>query len=180
MVMGKRDTERQGDLWLATTDLARTPGHPFYERFNALLAEARFDARTDELCRPFYAESKARPSLPPGVYFRMPLIGYVEGLDSERGIAWRCADSLALRAFLGFALDESTPDHSSLCRICQCLDVEVHDAVLQMVLEILAQHGLLRGRTIGIDATTLEAGSTRWTWTAAPPPAASEGSAGEA
>jgi len=157
MAMGKRETERQGDLWLATTDLARSPGHPFYERLNALLAEARFDERAEELCRPFYAEGKGRPSLPPGVYFRMLLIGYFEGLDSERGIAWRCADSLALRAFLGFALDESTPDHSSLCRIRQRLDVEVHDAVFQMVLEILAQHGLLRGKTIGIDATTIEA-----------------------
>lgn len=157
MAMGKREAERQGDLWLATTELARSPGHPFYERLNAVLAEAQFDARAEELCRPFYAEAKGRPSLPPGVYFRMLLIGYFEGLDSERGIAWRCADSLALRAFLGFALDESTPDHSSLCRIRQRLDVEVHDAVFQMVLEILAQHGLLRGKTIGIDATTLEA-----------------------
>jgi transposase len=138
-------------------DLARSPGHPFYERLNALLAEAEFDARSEELCRPFYAESQGRPSLPPGVYFRMLLIGYFEGIDSERGIAWRCADSLALRAFLGFALDEPTPDHSSLCRIRQRLSVEVHDAVFQMVLELLAQHGLLRGKTIGIDATTLEA-----------------------
>ena len=125
MAMGKRERERQADLWLATSDLARSPGHPFYERLNALLAEAKFDERTEELCRPFYAEGKGRPSLPPGVYFRMLLIGYFEGIDSERGIAWRCADSLALRAFLGFALDEATPDHSSLCRIRQRLDVEV-------------------------------------------------------
>jgi len=157
MSMGKRERERQGDLWLATSDLAQSPGHPFYERLNALLAQAKFDERTEDLCRPFYADGRGRPSLPPGVYFRMLLIGYFEGLDSERGIAWRCADSLALRAFLGFALDEATPDHSSLCRIRQRLDVEVHDAVFQMVLEILAQHGLLRGKTIGIDATTLEA-----------------------
>lgn len=157
MAMGKREAERQGDLWLATTDLARSPGHPFYERLNAVLAEARFDARAEDLCRPYYAEATGRPSLPPGVYFRMLLIGYFEGLDSERGIAWRCADSLALRSFLGFALDESTPDHSTLCRIRQRLDVEVHEAVFQMVLEILAEHGLLRGKTIGIDATTLEA-----------------------
>jgi transposase len=157
MAMGNRETKRQADLWLATSDLARSPGHPFYERLNRLLAEAEFDVRAEELCRPFYAEGKGRPSLPPGVYFRMLLIGYFEGIDSERGIAWRCADSLALRAFLGFALDESTPDHSSLCRIRQRLDVEVHDALFQMVLEILAQHDLLRGKTIGIDATTLEA-----------------------
>lgn len=157
MAMGKRETERQGDLWLATSNLARSPGHPFYERLNKLLAKAKFDARAEELCRPFYTEGKGRPSLPPGVYFRMLLIGYFEGIDSERGIAWRCADSLALRAFLGFALDESTPDHSSLCRIRQRLSIEVHEAVFQMVLEILAQHDLLRGKTIGVDGTTLEA-----------------------
>ena len=157
MSMGKREGERQSDLWLATSDLARSPGHPFYERVNEVLREAEFDERVEELCRRFYAERVGRPSLPPGVYFRMLLIGYFEGIDSERGIAWRCADSLALRAFLGFALDESTPNHSSLCRIRQRLDVEVHEAVFQMVLEILTEHGLLRGKTIGVDATTLEA-----------------------
>jgi transposase len=157
MAMGKQQHERQADLWLATTDLARSPGHPFYERLNAVLGKADFDRRVEDLCRPYYAAGKGRPSLPPGVYFRMLLIGYFEGIDSERGIAWRCADSLALRAFLGFSLDESTPDHSSLCRIRQRLDVEVHEAVFQLVLETLAEHGLLRGKTIGIDATTLEA-----------------------
>jgi transposase len=157
MSMGKRERERQSDLWLATSHLAQSPGHPFYERLNAVLREAEFDTRTEELCRPFYAKGKGRPSVPPGVYFRMLLIGYFEGIDSERGIAWRCADSLALRAFLGFALDESTPDSSSLCRIRQRLDVEVHQAVFQMVLEILEKRDLLRGKTIGIDATTLEA-----------------------
>ena len=157
MSMGKRENERQSDLWCATTDLARSPGHPFYERLNAVLGEAEFDTRVEDLCRPFYAKGKGRPSLPPGVYFRMQLIGYFEGISSERGIAWRCADSLALRAFLGFALDEATPDSSSLCRIRQRLDVKVHQAVFQMVLEILEKRGLLRGKTIGIDATTLEA-----------------------
>lgn len=157
MSMGKREGERQCDLWLATSDLARSPGHPFYERLNEVLGKAEFDRRAEELCRPFYADGKGRPSLPPGVYFRMLLIGYFEGIGSERGIAWRCADSLALRSFLGFALDESTPDHSSLCRIRKRLDVEVHEAVFQMVLEILAEHGLLQGKTIGVDATTLEA-----------------------
>ncbi len=157
MSMGKRARERQADLWLPTSDLARSPGHPFYERVNEMLREADFDTRAEELCRAFYVEGTGRPSLPPGVYFRMLFIGYFEGIDSERGIAWRCADSLALRSFLGFALDESTPDHSSLCRIRQRLDVEVHQAVFQLVLEILSERGLLRGKTIGIDATTLEA-----------------------
>ncbi len=157
MSMGQREGERQPDLWLATTDLARSPGHPFYEHVNRVLREAGFDDKVEDLCRPFYAKAKGRPSVPPGVYFRMLLVGYFEGLDSERGIAWRCADSLALRSFLGFALDEATPDHSSLCRIRQRLDVEVHQAVFQVVLEILSKRGLLCGKTIGIDATTLEA-----------------------
>ena len=157
MSMGQREEERQRDLWLPTASLARSPGHPFYEQVNGLLREAGFDEKVEELCRPFYAESKGRPSIPPGVYFRMLLIGYFEGLDSEREIAWRCADSLALRQFLGYALDESTPDHSSLCRIRKRLSVEVHESVFTLVLEILSDRGLLRGKTLGIDATTLEA-----------------------
>ena len=157
MSMGQREDERQGDLWLPTTSLARSPGHPFYEQVNRLLRDAGFDEKVEELCRPFYAEATGRPSIPPGVYFRMLLIGYFEGLDSEREIAWRCADSLALRQFLGYALDESTPDHSSLCRIRKRLSVEVHESVFTLVLEILSDRGLLRGKTIGIDATTLEA-----------------------
>jgi len=157
MSMGQRENERQRDLWLPTTDLARSPGHPFYEQVNRVLREAEFDEKVEELCRPFYADSTGRPSIPPGVYFRMLLIGYFEGLGSEREIAWRCADSLALRDFLGYALDEATPNHSSLCRIRQRLDVEVHEAVFSLVLEILSDRGLLRGKTIGIDSTTLEA-----------------------
>lgn len=158
MSMGKREGEQQRDFWLATGDLAKSPGHPFYERLNAVLRAADFDARVEDLCRPFYAGAgRGRPSLPPGVYFRMLLVGYFEGIDSERGIAWRCADSLALRSFLGFRMDQATPDHSSLSRIRQRLSVEVHDQVFQMVLEILSQQGLLKGKTVGIDATTLEA-----------------------
>jgi len=157
MSMGQRENERQRELWLPTAELARSPGHPFYEQVNRLLREAGFDEEVEELCRPYYADGKGRPSIPPGVYFRMLLVGYFEGLGSEREIAWRCADSLALREFLGYALDARTPDHSSLCRIRQRLDVEVHEAVFSLVLEILTDHGLLRGKTIGIDATTLEA-----------------------
>jgi transposase len=157
MSMRSRPKESQADLWIATTDLARTPGHPFYDRLNGLLAEAKFDPFVEELCRPFYAEGKGRPSIPPGVYMRMLLVGFFEGLDSERGIAWRCADSLSLRQFLGLQLSEETPDHSSLSRIRQRLDLEVHQEVFSFVLKMLAQKGLLRGKTIGIDATTLEA-----------------------
>lgn len=157
MSMGKRTRERQSGMWLATSELARSPGHPFYERLNGVLKEADFDAKAESLCQRFYANGKGRRSIPPGVYFRMLLIGYFEGFDSERGIAWRCADSLALREFLGFGLGQSTPDHSSLSRIRQRLDVETHQSVFRLVLEILSERGLLRGKTIGVDATTLEA-----------------------
>src|SRR3972149_3940773 len=104
MAMGKRWRERQGEIWLPTAAMATPPGHPFYERLNALLAAQGFDAYIEELCRPFYAENKGRPSLPPAIYFRTLLIGYFEGIDSERGIAWRAADSLSLRAFCGYPL----------------------------------------------------------------------------
>jgi transposase len=157
MSMRRREGENQPELWIPTTELARTPGHPFYDRLNKLLAEAKFDAWVEERCRSFYAEGKGRPSIPPGVYMRMLLVGFFEGLDSERGIAWRCADSLSLRHFLGLDLSESAPDHSSLSRIRQRLDVDVHQEVFGFVLKMLAQKGLLRGKTIGIDATTLEA-----------------------
>lgn len=147
---------QQDSFWIETQRLAKSPGHPFYKRLNALLKSKGFDAFVDEQCRPFYAEN-GRPSLPPGVYFRMLLIGYFEGIDSERGIAWRCADSLSLRQFLGFALDEDTPDHSTLCRIRQRLDVETHEKVFGWALNVLAAEGLVEGKTLGVDATTLEA-----------------------
>lgn len=157
MSMRRRPKEKQADLWIATSDLAQTPGHPFYDRLNRVLAEARFDEYVEERCRSFYAEGKGRPSIPPGTYMRMLLVGFFEGLDSERGIAWRCADSLSLRQFLGYDMSEDTPDHSSLSRIRQRLDVQVHQDVFAFVLKVLGQKGLLRGQTIGIDATTLEA-----------------------
>jgi transposase len=157
MSMRKRANEKQPDLWIATSELAKSPGHPFYVRLNKILAESKFDRFVEERCARFYAEGKGRPSIPPGTYMRMLLVGFFEGLDSERGIAWRCADSMSLRTFLGYDLSESTPDHSSLSRIRQRLDVEVHQEVFTFVLKVLAEQGLLRGRTIGIDATTLEA-----------------------
>ena len=157
MSMRSRSSSKQGDLWIATHDLVRTPGHPFYDALNKILARAKFDRFVEERCAEFYAEKKGRPSIPPGVYMRMLLIGFFEGIDSERGIAWRSADSLSLRHFLGLALDESTPDHSSLSRIRTRLSVEVHQEVFGFVLKILAREGLLKGKTIGVDATTLEA-----------------------
>jgi len=157
MAMGKRKTQRQGDLWIATAAIPEAPGHPFYRRLNALLAEAGFDAFVEDLCQRFYHESIGRPGIPPGVYFRMLLIGYFEGVDSERGIAWRCADSLALRSFLGYALTETTPEHSSLSVIRNRIDLETHQEVFAWILKVLAAKGLLKGKTIGVDATTLEA-----------------------
>jgi len=157
MAMKGRATERQADLWIATSELARSPGHPFYERLNKILSEAGFDRFVEERCARFYAEGKGRPSIPPGVYMRMLFVGFFEGIDSERGIAWRCADSLSLRSFLGYDMSERTPEHSSLSRIRQRLDIEVHQEVFTFVLKILAKKGLLKGRAIGVDATTLEA-----------------------
>ena len=157
MAMGKQQTERQEDLWIVAANLPQGPGHPFYQRLNQLLAEHGFDAFAEELCQKFYHDSLGRPGIPPGVYFRMLMVGYFEGIDSERGIAWRCADSLGLRSFLGCALAESTPDHSSLSVIRHRIDLETHEEVFAWVLKLLAGEGLLRGKTIGIDATTLEA-----------------------
>ena len=157
MALGKRQTERQDDLWVVAANLPQGPGHPFYQRLNQLLAEHGFDVFAEGLCAKFYHDSLGRPSIPPGAYFRMLLIGYFEGIDSERGIAWRSADSLGLRSFLGYALTESTPDHSSLSVIRHRIDLETHEEVFSWVLKLLASEGLLKGKTIGIDATTLEA-----------------------
>lgn len=157
MAMGRKKGEQQAALFVPAGQIDAAPGHAFYDRLSELLAEYRFDAFAEELCRPFYAERLGRPSIPPGVYFRMLMVGYFEGLDSERGIAWRCRDSLSLRSFLGVSLTERTPDHSSLCRIRQLLDLETHREVFSWVLAVLAKAKILRGQRVGIDATTLEA-----------------------
>jgi transposase len=156
MSMSRKHTAQQSALWIAATEVAASPGHPFYQRLNRILKDAGFDAFVEALCAPFY-KAGGRPSIAPGVYFRMLLIGYLEGLDSERGIAWRCADSLGLREFLGYALTQATPDHSSLSIIRRRLDLEAHSEVFCWVLRVLAEAGLLKGKTIGVDATTLEA-----------------------
>jgi transposase len=157
MAMGRRQEKQQG-FWIAMQDLPSSPGHPFYQQLNKLLDKAGFDAFCEERCERFYAEKMGRPSIRPGIYFRMLMIGYFEKLDSERQIAWRCADSLSLRSFLRIPLEESEPpDHSSLSRIRQRIDEETHQAVFDWVLKRLAEHGLLRGKTIGIDASTMEA-----------------------
>lgn len=156
MAMGRRKSERQTEMWIATGELPQSPGHVFYEKLNGLLAESGFDVWVESLCLPYYAQM-GRPGIPPGVYFRMLLVGYFEGLGSQRGIAWRCADSLSLRKFLGLASDEESPDHSSLTIIRDRLPLEVHVAVFQRVLTLAREKKVLNGQTLGVDSTTLEA-----------------------
>ena len=153
----RKHRQRQEQLWITHTELAMAPGHPFYQRVNELLGAEKFDEFAEKECARFYAEKNGRPSLTPGTYFRLLMIGYFEGLDSERGIAWRAADSLALRRFLRIGLDEQTPDHSTISRTRRLIDVETHRRVFLWVLGVLADRGLLKGRTVGVDATTLEA-----------------------
>src|SRR5437899_4745189 len=158
MAMGTRkDQEQQEELWIPQAWLAKGVSHPFYQRLNQLLEECRFDEFVEGRCQRFYAVKRGRPSLAPGVYFRLLLIGYFEGIDSERGIAWRAQDSLALRRFLRVGLEESPPDHSTISRTRRLMDVETHREVFTWVLRMLAEKGLLKGETLGIDATTLEA-----------------------
>jgi len=158
MAMGKRkDQEQQEEMWIPQAALAKGASHPFYQRLNQLLEESHFDELVEGRCGRFYAEKRGRPSLAPGMYFRLLLIGYFEGIDSERGIAWRANDSLALRRFLRVGLDETPPDHSTISRTRRLIDVETHREVFTSVLEVLAAKGLLKGQTLGVDATTLEA-----------------------
>src|SRR4051795_8428594 len=157
MALGRRRSSHQGELFVTSADLPQSPGHTFYDRLNRLLAEAEFDRFVEDLCRPHYADEVGRPSVPPGTYFRMLFVGYFEGIDSQRGIAWRCADSLSLRAFLGVPLDEATPDHSSLTRVRKRLPLGVHEQVFTFVLKVAHDRKLLKGKTVAVDATTLEA-----------------------
>ncbi len=154
--MGTRETD-QPPLWIATSDLPTSPGHPFYTKLNAALDAHDFDRFVEGLCGSFYAPVMGRPSLPPGRYFRLLLVGYFEGLDSERGIAWRATDSLAVRSFLRLALNEAPPDHSTISRTRRLIDLETHRAVFTWVQQRLVAAGLLKGKTVAIDATTLEA-----------------------
>ncbi len=157
MAMGKRKRDQQSSFWIAATALPQSGGHPFYQQVNKILDAEGFDEFVEACCRDFYADHQGRPSLAPAVYFRLLLIGYFEGLDSERGIAWRVADSLALRRFLGYGLADGTPDHSTISRNRRLIDVQTHQAVFTWVLQVLAKRKLLDGKTLGIDATTLEA-----------------------
>ena len=158
MGMRRRKESREQDLWVVTDQLARAPGHVFYRKLNELLAEHDFDRFVEDLCLPFYEPTgSGRPSIPPGVFFRMLFVGYFEGIDSQRGIAWRCEDSLSLREFLGIALNESTPDHSTMTGIRKRLPQEIFDQVFGFVLDLAAKKKLLGGKTVAVDSTTLEA-----------------------
>src|SRR5258708_1752390 len=157
MAMGKRDTEQQQDLFITNDRLPRSPGHVFYRNLNQLWAEGGFDRWIEALCEPYYCQGPGRPSVPPGQYFRMLLVGYFEGISSQRGIAWRCSDSLSLRDFLGIPLGEDSPDHSSLSYIRNRLPHSVHEAMFVWVLALLHKKKLLKGQTVGVDSTTLEA-----------------------
>jgi len=154
--MRTRETD-QPPLWIATSDLPATPGHPFYARLTTVLDAHGFDRFAENECRRFYAPVMGRPGLAPGQYFRLLFVGYFEGIDSERGIAWRAADSLAVRRFVRLALDEAAPDHSTISRTRRLIDIETHRAVFTWVQQRLVEVGLLKGKTVAIDATTLEA-----------------------
>ena len=158
MAMGTRkDRERQEMLWMSATELRATAAHPFYLRLTELLDRYGFDRFVEDVCKEFYAAKMGRPGLAPGIYFRLMLVGYFEGIDSERGIAWRADDSLSVRRFLAIGLDEAAPDHSTISRTRRLIALETHQKVFTWVLEVVAKEGLLKGKTIGIDATSLEA-----------------------
>jgi transposase len=157
MALGTRKgRERQEEIWYRS-ELAEAPGHPFYRKLESKLKEAGFDQFCEEECKRYYADGVGRPSLAPGVYFRLMLIGFFEGIDSERGIAWRVADSLSLRQFLGYGIDENTPDHVTISRTRRLLEAGTHKLIFDWILEQLAQAGLIKGKTMGVDSTTLEA-----------------------
>src|SRR5215216_6554906 len=156
MALG-RQGERQADLMVGWAELPRSPGHAFYDRLRVVLVAAGFDGFAEARCTPYYASKRGRPSLPPGRYFRMHLVGYFEGIDSERGLEWRCADSLSLREFLRLGERDPVPDHSWLSRTRARLPLEVHDAVFTWVLQRLAERGLIKGERIGVDASSVEA-----------------------
>jgi transposase len=158
MAMGtRRKRQRQHDLWVAAGDLPTTAAHPFYQRVNALLDDHDFDGFVEGLCQEFYDATMGRPGRTPGIYFRLLLVGYFEGVDSERGIAWRAGDSLGIRRFLRIAWDEQVPDHTTISRTRRLIDLETHRAVFTWVQQRLVEAGLLKGKTVAIDGTTLEA-----------------------
>lgn len=156
MALGRRKGKQKA-LWIAGEDLPRSAGHPFYSALERVLVAGDFDRFVEDLCAEHYAKRQGRPSIPPGLYFRMLFVGYFEGMTSQRGIAWRCQDSLSIRDFLGLGPTERSPDHSSMTVIRKRLPFEIFEAVFRFVLERAQAHGLLKGKTVAVDATFLEA-----------------------
>lgn len=159
MSIGKQE-KVQGTLWLSYDQLPKSMGHAFYDQLQRILVKGQFDSFAEKLCEGHYAKGKGRPSIPPGRYFRMLFVGYFEGIDSERGICWRCADSLSLREFLRLDIKQSVPDHSSLSRIRSRLPLEVHHEIFLFVLKLLTDAELVQGKRLGIDASTMEANAS--------------------
>jgi transposase len=159
MAMGRKDRERQDTMWIAASDIARSEGHVFYRALNRLFLKHGFDSFVEGMVEKagIFSNGVGRPSVAPGVYFRMSMIGYFEGLSSERGIAWRCADSMSLRDFLGYELTQETPDHSTLSRWRRNLSEKFHRDVFEWVVGIAREEKILKGRKIAIDSTTMEA-----------------------
>src|SRR5216683_5230531 len=157
MAMGRRKKRvRQEGLWMPTAALPVGASHPFYQRLNQILDDKKFDEYVETICEEFYAGEVGRPGLSPGIYFRLLMVGYFEGIDSERGMAWRASDSLSIRSFLRLPVDEPPPDHSTISRTRRVIDLESHRAVFTWVQQRLVAAGLLKGKTVAIDGTTLE------------------------
>ncbi len=156
MAIGKRLKEPRVETFVASNRI-RSLGSPFYRALNEMFDANGFDEFAERACVDFHSKTRGRPGIPPAVYFRMLLVGYLEGIGSERGVAWRCADSLSLREFLGCGLDRNPPEHSGLSKTRKRLSVEAHEKVFDWVLNLLDESGLLKGETLGVDATTLEA-----------------------
>ena len=154
MTMGQQK-DRQGDLMVGWAEMPRSPGHVFYDRLRSVLIEGGFDGFAEAACRSYYAARLGAPSVPPGRYFRMHLVGYFEGIDSERGLEWRCSDSLSLREFLRLESRDRVPDHSWLSRTRARLPHEVHTAIFDWVLALIAEAGLVKGERIGVDASLI-------------------------
>src|SRR3974390_1128592 len=160
-MFAKKKKAAQGELWVATHELPALAKAAFYSRLDETLESFGFADKVRALCAPAYKNTKAgRPGIDPVVYLKMIMVGFFEDLPSERAIAARCADSIAIRSFLNYELDEHTPDHSSLTIIRQRLGLEVYQKVFTLCLQALQEHGLLRGKHLGIDASVMEANAS--------------------
>ena len=160
-VFERKEPEKQREFWIETRRLPKLSAGGFFRKVEEVLAEIGFGEEVHRLCRAAYSQrSDGRPGIDPVVYFKMLMVGFFENLPSERAIAARCEDSLAVRAFLGYGLDEATPDHSSLSVIRYRLPAEVYQAVFELILKALKECGLLKGRHVGIDSSVIEANAS--------------------